>query len=112
MCIGIPMRIESTVSTRAVVAGDPQTPASGRLIDTSLLEQAPAVGDWLLVHVNVAIRSMSAGEAKQVGDALQAVTAAAAGLPFEHLLGDLIDREPELPAHLRAAQAAVNDNEQ
>ncbi len=111
MCLGIPMQVGSLLSPSAVMANGIDISARPRLIDTSLLEQAPAVGEWLLVHVNVAIRSMSAVEAKQVGDALQAVTAAASGQPFEHLLGDLIDREPELPAHLRGVQAAVSDNE-
>ena len=41
--------------------------------------------------------------ADRLGDALRAVSAAAAGQPFEHLLADLIEREPELPEHLRTA---------
>ena len=72
-----------------------------RPVDTSLLDRLPAVGDWLLVHVNIAVRAISQLEAQQIGDALQAVTAAASGQPFEHLLADLIDREPQLPEHLR-----------
>ncbi len=72
-----------------------------RPVETSLLEQPPQPGDWLLVHVNVAIRALDAGEAGQISDALLAVTRAAAGESFEHLLADLIDREPQLPAHLR-----------
>ncbi len=110
MCMGVPLRVESLVSPTAVVASSIEAAAQPRLVDTSLLDQRPAIGDWLLVHVNVAIRAMSAEEARRVGDALQAVSAAAAGQPFEHLLGDLLDREPELPAHLRADPPAVGDN--
>jgi hydrogenase expression/formation protein HypC len=60
------------------------------------------------VHVNVAIRALDALEARQIADALLAVTAAASGQPFEHLLADLIEREPELPAHLRSDKMTDN----
>lgn len=70
-------------------------------VEAALLDSPPRVGDWLLVHVGVAVRALSELEARQISDALEAVTAAAAGRPFEHLLADLIDREPELPPHLQ-----------
>lgn len=79
-----------------------------RAVDTSLLDDPLQFGDWLLVHVNVAIRPLDALEARQIGDALQAVTAAASGQPFEHLIADLIDREPQLPDHLRTD--TITDN--
>lgn len=101
MCLGIPLQVDSVVSATAVLGNSGDASGESRLVDTSLLDQTPAAGDWLLVHVNVAIRTMSAEEASQLGDALLAVAAAASGQPFEHLLGDLINREPELPAHLR-----------
>ena len=72
-----------------------------RPVNCALLDAPPAVGDWLLVHVDVAVRAIDAREAKEIGNALAAVSAAAAGEPFEHLLSDLIDREPQLPPHLR-----------
>jgi hydrogenase expression/formation protein HypC len=75
--------------------------AAERPINCALLDAPPAIGDWLLVHVDVAIRAIDAQEAREIGNALAAVSAAAAGEPFEHLLGDLIDREPQLPPHLR-----------
>jgi len=46
---------------------------------------------------------IDAEEARLVRDALRAVAAAAEGAPFEHLLSDLIEREPVLPAHLQQA---------
>jgi hydrogenase expression/formation protein HypC len=70
-------------------------------IQTLLLDQTPAVGDWVLVHIDTAIRAIDAEEARQIVDALAAVQAASHGDPFEHLLADLINREPELPEHLR-----------
>jgi hydrogenase expression/formation protein HypC len=51
---------------------------------------------------------LDALEARQIADALLAVTAAASGQPFEHLLADLIEREPELPAHLRSDKMTDN----
>ena len=71
------------------------------IVEASLLDHPPRAGDWLLVHVDVAVRALDAEEAQQIGDALQAVAAAAAGEPFEHLIADLVDRVPELPAHLK-----------
>jgi hydrogenase expression/formation protein HypC len=112
MCLGIPLQVESLVSPTAAVGSGIEATAQPRLVDTSLLDRVPVVGDWLLVHVNVAIRALSAEEARAIGDALLAVSAAASGQPFEHLLGDLLDREPELPAHLRGAQPAADGNGQ
>ena len=101
MCVGTPMRVTEVLASGAVHClpyGEGQPP---HLVEASLLDSAPIVDDWLLVHVDVAIRSLDPVAARQIGDALQAVTAAAAGQPFEHLLADLIDREPQLPPHLR-----------
>ena len=83
----------------ALCASDPDEPQYA--VNCALLDEPPAVGDWLLVHVDVAVKALEAAEAGAIADALAAVTAAAAGEPFEHLLGDLADREPELPPHLR-----------
>ncbi len=112
MCIGVPLQVLHTLPSGAAMCADPGEPATARPVETLLLDTAPAPGDWLLVHVDMAIRPISALEAGRIGDALRAVTAAAAGAPFEHLLADLIDREPQLPPHLRAAQPAEVDNDQ
>ncbi len=98
MCLGIPLQVLEVAPDGLALCdgGDVVRP-----VNTGLLDQVPAVGDWLLVHVDIAIRALLDSEAKQIRDALEAVTAAAAGQPFEHLLGDLADREPELPEHLR-----------
>jgi hydrogenase expression/formation protein HypC len=70
-------------------------------IQTALLDRPPVTGEWLLVHIDTAIRLLEAGEARLIADAIDAVQLAARGDRFEHLLADLIDREPQLPAHLR-----------
>jgi hydrogenase expression/formation protein HypC len=70
-------------------------------VQTALLDSPPAPGDWLLVHVDTAIRVLDAMEARHIADALEAVDRAARGEAFEHLIADLIDREPQLPEHLR-----------
>ena len=103
MCLGVPMQVDIVLASGAArcVAADGGGPV--RTIETSLLARPPVAGDWLLVHVDIAIRELEAQEARQIADALLAVAAAAAGEPFEHLLADLIDREPQLPEHLRAA---------
>lgn len=103
MCLGVPLQVREVISpatVRCTPAGAPDVP---REVNTGLLEQPPAAGDWLLVHVDVAIRTLDPEEARQIADALRAVEAAARGESFEHLLADLIDREPQLPEHLRPA---------
>ncbi|NCF20927.1 MAG: HypC/HybG/HupF family hydrogenase formation chaperone [Haliea sp.] len=108
MCLGVPLQVHSLLASDAALCG-----VSGeqpRAVDTSLLDGLPRVGDWLLVHVNIAVRALSGLEAQQIGDALLAVNAAASGQPFEHLLADLIDREPQLPDHLRPEPGGQDDN--
>jgi hydrogenase expression/formation protein HypC len=75
-----------------------------RRVDTLLLD-AVVPGDWVLVHVSSAVRAIDESEARAIRDALLAVERAVVGAPFEHLLADLIDREPQLPPHLRPGGA-------
>jgi hydrogenase expression/formation protein HypC len=111
MCLGVPLQVQSVPTWGVALCGPAESEDGVRRVETSLLEQPPAPGDWLLVHVNIAIRRLEAPEARQIGDALLAVTRAAAGESFEHLLADLIDREPQLPPHLRPAAQALPINE-
>jgi len=67
----------------------------------TLLLDNPQVGDWVLVHLDNAIRTLDEVEADHISDALQAINAAMQGDSFEHLFADLIDREPQLPEALR-----------
>lgn len=97
MCIGVPM---------IVVEGDEfaaQCERRGEVRRVSmLLVGAVPAGSPVLVHCDSAVRVLTDAEARQIDDALDGVAAALAGQPFEHLFADLIDREPELPAFLRA----------
>jgi len=58
-------------------------------------------GQDLLVYLGSAIRVLERQEAKQISDALDALNRAASGESFEHLIADLVEREPQLPPHLR-----------
>ena len=66
----------------------------------------PAVGAWLLVFQNRAIREIDETEAGEIEAALGATARVMAGDADEETIrsgfGDLIDRAPELPEHLRA----------
>lgn len=97
MCIGAPMQV--------VDAGESFAWCEGRgeraRIDMAIVGPQP-VGAWVLAFQGAARRVLSADEAAQTNAALDAVEAALAG---EDDLGaffaDLVDREPELPEHLR-----------
>jgi len=97
MCLGIPMRLTKLGDG---IAQCEDRDGVGREVNTLLLE-AHKLGDWVLVHLDNAIRILREDEAEQIGDAIQAVSAALHGERFDHLFADLIDREPELPEALR-----------
>jgi hydrogenase expression/formation protein HypC len=97
MCIGAPVEVIRVEGLMALCRG-----ASGlEHIDLALVGPV-ADGEHLLTHLGVAIRIIDAEEARAIANALTAVTRAAAGEPFEHLLADLIERTPQLPAHLQS----------
>lgn len=95
MCIGVPRQLAS-------VEGHSGRSVDGAMVDLSLLGGEVAAGAWVLVHSGTAVHRLEEAEALAVRDALAAADAAARGLPFEHLLADLIAREPTLPPHLLA----------
>ncbi|NEW92812.1 HypC/HybG/HupF family hydrogenase formation chaperone [Rhodopseudomonas sp. BR0M22] len=96
MCVGVPMTVISTDGASALC----ERRAEQRLVSTALIGEV-AIGDRLLVFIDSAIRKLDLDEAQQIDDALDGLAAAIEGRPFEHLFADLIDREPELPPHLR-----------
>ena len=55
----------------------------------------------MLVHIDTAIRTLDAEEARQIDDALRGLEAAMRGESFDDHFADLINREPQLPEHLR-----------
>ncbi|MEM9168474.1 MAG: HypC/HybG/HupF family hydrogenase formation chaperone [Pseudomonadota bacterium] len=102
MCVGVPMRILETDGLQARCAGLGETPGEAQTVSLALVGPVEA-GAYVLTHLGSAVRALDEREAVEIADALEAVRRAAAGAPFDHLLQDLIDREPELPAHLRDA---------
>jgi hydrogenase expression/formation protein HypC len=101
MCIGMPMTVVSVDGLTALCEGA-LGPAH---IDLALVGPV-AAGQAVLVHVGTAVRLLEPDEARAIADAIEAVARAQRGEPFEHLLADLIDKEPELPAHLRVGRHA------
>ncbi len=100
MCVGIPMRIVAADGLKA--EGQRLDGADGAAETISLALTGPVEpGAFVLVHIASAVRVLEREEAQQIADALTAVAAAARGQPFDHLLADLIDREPQLPPGLR-----------
>lgn len=98
MCLGVPMRVQEVGDGWAVCQGD----GAPRRVNTLLLGSC-AVDDWVLVHIDNAVRVLEPAEATRIGDALKALDAALNGRSFDHLFADLINREPQLPEVLRAA---------
>ena len=70
------------------------------VVDISMIDP-PKPGDWLLVFQDRAIRAIDEAEASEIEAALKATALAMAGEADRAGFGDLIDREPELPEHLR-----------
>ncbi|MEW8585017.1 MAG: HypC/HybG/HupF family hydrogenase formation chaperone [Candidatus Thiodiazotropha sp.] len=100
MCIGVPMRVLSTQPGQAVCEGMGET----RLVDTLLVGEQK-VGSWLLVFLDTAREILSEEGAKEITQALQALKLAIRGeREIDHLFSDLVNREPQLPAHLRPAE--------
>lgn len=96
MCIGMPMQIAEAGDGVVLAVHD------GALVPVNVMLVGPvAAGDYVLVHIDNAVRRMSAEEAALVRDALAACAAADRGDAFEHLIADLSGREPPLPPHLQ-----------
>lgn len=97
MCLGIPMQVMRVKEQVAQCRnGDEQ-----EMIDISLVAR-PLAGDWLLVHLGSARQSLSDEDARQIRDALDAVSLVMqGGKDVDHLFADLVDRQPALPPHLQ-----------
>lgn len=98
MCLGLPMTVLDEGAEAALCArGDEIRRVSMMLVGPQ------SSGTQVLVHVDTAVRVLECDEAQAINDALEGLAAAMQGAAFEHFFRDLIDREPELPAHLRDA---------
>jgi len=96
MCLGVPMTvIEGDDVTALCARGDER-----RRVSVLLLGPQP-VGAKVLVHIDSAVRVLDDEEATLIDRALVGLEAAMRGEDFESAFADLIDREPQLPEHLR-----------
>ena len=99
MCIAVPMQVLSTDGIWATCMDG--CDAGGReRVDLRLVGEQPP-GTWLLVFLGAAREVIDEQRAMQTVDALAALRAVQHGESVEHLVADLIGREPELPEFLR-----------
>jgi hydrogenase expression/formation protein HypC len=101
MCLGIPMTVVAMQAPGVALCRDRH--GAIEPINLMLVGELPP-GAAVLVHLGTAHRLLDAAEVKPIEDALEALEASLNGAPFEHLFADLIAREPQLPAHLRAGE--------
>jgi hydrogenase expression/formation protein HypC len=99
MCIGVPMRIVESLSGRALC----ERRGERAMLDTLLVgDMGP--GTYVLAFQGRAVRALSADEAAKTDAALDAVEAVLRGEPdVAALFADLVEREPQLPPHLKGA---------
>ncbi|NDV13985.1 HypC/HybG/HupF family hydrogenase formation chaperone [Crenobacter caeni] len=96
MCVGVPMQVVECEENRALCAGR----GTREWLDTRLVG-AVAPGDWLLAFCGAAHEKLDAARAAAMLDAFAALEAALSG---QYDAGDFfadLDRDPQLPAHLR-----------
>ncbi|MDX2422053.1 MAG: HypC/HybG/HupF family hydrogenase formation chaperone [Amphritea sp.] len=98
MCIGIPMQVVSCNGLLALCEADGEQ----QTVDLSLVGELP-VGSWVLVFLGSAREQLTAEQAKETVDAVNALRSVMRGesVNLDSLFADLVDREPQLPPHLR-----------
>ena len=96
MCIGVPMQVLDAGPGWALCDNG----GSHARVDMRLVGDQPA-GTWVLVFLGAAREVVGEAEALKIRNAVEALTLVASGADIDHLFADLIDREPQLPEHLR-----------
>jgi hydrogenase expression/formation protein HypC len=96
MCLGLPMTIVETDGLSALC----EYRGEQRRISVMLLSDPP-VGAKVLVYIDSAVRLLDEEEARLIGDAIDGISAALDGQDVDRFFADLVDREPQLPEHLR-----------
>ena len=100
MCIGIPMQVVGTDNGMGVCEGRGERAR----LNMMMVGDLPP-GTWVLAFQGSALRMISAEEAAQTDAALDALAAVlAGGSDTDAHFRDLVDREPQLPAHLQGAR--------
>lgn len=97
MCIGVPMRVIAQGPLGSAWCDD----GSGHCRVDMLVVGAQPAGTWVLVHAGTAREVLGETRARQIRDALDALSAVAAGDSVDGFFSDLVGREPELPEFLR-----------
>jgi hydrogenase expression/formation protein HypC len=97
MCVGIPMQVVECDGLMALCTGRYGT----RLLNLGLIgEQVP--GTWLLAFLDSARECLDPDAAARINAALDGLEAVMNGeSDIGSHFADLIDREPQLPEHLR-----------
>ncbi|QGM44374.1 HypC/HybG/HupF family hydrogenase formation chaperone [Methylocystis heyeri] len=96
MCIGVPMKVLESDEFSALCESEGE-----RLRVSTLLVGPQPPGAHVLVHLGSAVRVLDDHEAALISSALAGLGAAMGGQGFERHFADLIDREPQLPDHLK-----------
>lgn len=97
MCLGIPMQVIEADNGTSALCDDRGTPTQ---IDLALVGEV-ARGDWLLVFTGAAREVLDAARAREILDAIAALEAALDGRYDPAAFFADLDREPQLPEHLR-----------
>jgi hydrogenase expression/formation protein HypC len=98
MCIALPMRVIEAGGDFALVEG------MGERRRCSLLLIGPQpLGTPLLIHGDTALRVLDEAETPLIESAIEGLRAVQEGRSPDAYFEDLINRVPELPAHLRGA---------
>lgn len=97
MCLGIPMEVLEADGNVAVCRG-----RNGVVKIDATLVAPVASGEWLLTWLGAARSRLDADEAGRIDQALDALEAVERGeIDLARFFPDLVDREPQLPEHLR-----------
>ena len=100
MCVGIPMQVLSSADGMAECEG------RGRRERVNVMLLGAVVpGTWILAYNGSGVRELTADEAQQTSQALDALDAAMHGGDIDAFFADLVGREPTLPPHLKDPQA-------
>jgi hydrogenase expression/formation protein HypC len=92
------MQVTAIEGIAATVRDADQT----QVIDLSLTPDA-RVGDWVLTFLGSAREVISADEARKISAAIDGLRAVMRGGDAGDAFADIVERGPQLPAHLQAA---------
>ena len=104
MCIGVPMQVVEMRGVHALCRADGRE----EMVDMLLVGEQPP-GTWILNFLGAAREVLTPEAAEQTRAALVALGDVMQGNDVDHLFSDLVDREPELPEHLRELVGVRSD---